>query len=205
MYHKNIILCHRCFTPHKKLSLAPKEEARCVRCKALLYRHRAAFEAMLLVLSATALFLLLLANIAPLLWIDFGGVASQALLFEAIVDLFDKGFVLISFFSLLVLEVFPSLLMGTLLLFSFLVFLGKGKEVAKAALVLVEILRRWSMLDIFFIAILVAMVKVYQYAQIHFGIAFWALGIFVVIEVYLMEAIRIEELWDLWERRYAVA
>ncbi len=205
MYHKNIILCHRCFTPHKKLSLAPKEEARCVRCKALLYRHRAALDAILLALSSTALFLLLLANMAPLLRIDFGGLSSHALMLEAIFDLFDKGFVLISFFSLLVLEVFPWLLMGTLALFSFLALLGRGKEVAKVALVLVEILRRWSMLDIFFIAILVAMVKVYQYAQIHFGLAFWALGLFVAIEIYMMESIRIEELWDLWERRYAVA
>ncbi len=142
---------------------------------------------------------------APLLRIDFGGLSSHALMLEAIFDLFDKGFVLISFFSLLVLEVFPWLLMGTLALFSFLALLGRGKEVAKVALVLVEILRRWSMLDIFFIAILVAMVKVYQYAQIHFGLAFWALGLFVAIEIYVMESIRIEELWDLWERRYAVA
>ena len=205
MLHKDIILCPRCFTPHKKLPLAPKEEARCVRCKGLLYRHRRGLDLLLFSLSFAALFCLFLANMAPLLQIEFGAFGSKALLMEAILTLFDQGFVLISLFSLLVLEVFPWLLMGTLVLFSFLVFLGRGKKVARVALVLVEILRRWSMLDIFFIAILVAMVKVYQYAQIHFGIAFWALGIFVVIEVYLMEAIRIEELWDLWERRYAVA
>ncbi len=205
MLHKNIILCPRCFTPHKKLPLAPKEEARCVRCQALLYRYRSGLEYLLLTLSTLSLLCLLIANVSPLLRINFGELSARTLLLEAILSLFDKGFVFISFFSLLVLEVFPWLLMGTLSLFSILVLLRRGKVIAKGSLILVEIFRRWSMLDIFFIAILVAMIKVYQYAQIHFGVAFWALGIFVLLEIYVVKSIRIEELWELWERRYEMA
>ncbi len=205
MLHKDIILCPRCFTPHKKLPLAPKEEARCVRCQALLYRYRAGLEYLLLILSTLSLLCLLIANVSPLLRINFGELSAHALLLEAILSLFDKGFVFISFFSLLVLEVFPWLLMGTLSLFATLVLLQRGKIIAKGSLILIEIFRRWSMLDIFFIAILVAMVKVYQYAQIHFGMAFWALGGFVLLEIYVIKSIRIEELWELWERRYEMA
>ena len=205
MLRKDIILCPRCFTPHKKLPLAPKEEARCVRCQALLYRYRSGLEYLLLTLSTLSLLCLLIANVSPLLRINFGELSARTLLLEAILSLFDKGFVFISFFSLLVLEVFPWLLMGTLSLFSILVLLRRGKVIAKGSLILVEILRRWSMLDIFFIAILVAMIKVYQYAQIHFGVAFWALGIFVLLEIYVVKSIRIEELWELWERRYEMA
>ncbi len=205
MLRKDIILCPRCFTPHKKLPLAPKEEARCVRCQALLYRYRSGLEYLLLTLSTLSLLCLLIANVSPLLRINFGELSARTLLLEAILSLFDKGFVFISFFSLLVLEVFPWLLMGTLSLFSILVLLRRGKVIAKGSLILVEIFRRWSMLDIFFIAILVAMIKVYQYAQIHFGVAFWALGIFVLLEIYVVKSIRIEELWELWERRYEMA
>ena len=53
------------------------------------------------------------------------------------------------------------------------------------------------MADIFFISILVALVKLIAFGQMHIGIAFWALMIFVLIDVYITKSIRLSEIWML--------
>ncbi len=58
----------------------------------------------------------------------------------------------------------------------------------------------WSMTDIFLISILVALVKLIGYAQIHMGIAFWALMVFVLIDLYIVKSIQLSELWMLRKR-----
>jgi paraquat-inducible protein A len=56
------------------------------------------------------------------------------------------------------------------------------------------------MTDIFLISILVALVKLIGYAQIHMGIAFWALMVFVLIDLYIVKSIQLSELWMLRKR-----
>ncbi|HSR73341.1 MAG TPA: paraquat-inducible protein A, partial [Sulfurovum sp.] len=58
----------------------------------------------------------------------------------------------------------------------------------------------WSMSDIFLVSILVALVKLIGYAQIHMGIAFWALILFVLVDLYIAKNMHISELWMLRKR-----
>jgi paraquat-inducible protein A len=58
------------------------------------------------------------------------------------------------------------------------------------------------MSDIFLISILVALVKLIGYAQIHMGIAFWALLIYVAIDLYITKQIHVSEIWMLRKRLY---
>ncbi len=205
MQIKDIILCHRCFTPHKRRRLGVNEEARCVRCDALLYRDTHGLEYKIFSYALSALIFLVLANLYPIVGIEMGGLQSSVTLLAAIEDLFNQGFVVISCFSLLVLLVFPALLMLLFLLFGYLSIMKKYPLLAKDVLILIGVLRRWSMLDIFFVAILVAMVKIYQYANIEFGVAFWSLAIVVLLEIRLVERIRPYELWEVWERCFAIS
>jgi len=61
---------------------------------------------------------------------------------------------------------------------------------------------KWNLTDIFLISILVALVKLVGYAQIHMGVAFWALALFVIIDLYLTKQIRLTEIWMLRKRIY---
>jgi len=69
-------------------------------------------------------------------------------------------------------------------------------------LVLLSSLLPWNMVEIFLISILVAMVKLIGYAEIHFGISFWALVLFVIIDIYMSKNISMIALWGLKERVY---
>jgi len=66
--------------------------------------------------------------------------------------------------------------------------------------VLLSRITPWSMADIFFISILVALVKLIAFGQIHIGIAFWALMVFVLIDIYITKNIQISEIWMLRKR-----
>ena len=78
--------------------------------------------------------------------------------------------------------------------------LERGAKTTKELLILLAHITPWSMADIFFISILVALVKLIAFGQIHIGIAFWALMAFVLIDVYITKRIRLSELWMLRKR-----
>jgi paraquat-inducible protein A len=196
---KKIVICHLCQTPHKKRRLRPNEEARCVECDSLLYREYPDLFLRVFAFSLTGLIFFLLANVYPIVEIDLSGLHAGTTLIGAIEELFTKGYILISLFSVLVLVLFPLFIFVSLLLFSLLMSFGKFSHFAKEILILVSYMKKWSMLDIFFIAILVAMVKIYQYGSIHFDIAFWSMGIVVLVEIYLTRYIPLDTLWDRWE------
>jgi len=46
----------------------------------------------------------------------------------------------------------------------------------------------------------VALVKLIGYAQIQMGIAFWALMVFVLIDLYIVKRIHLSEIWMLRKR-----
>jgi len=59
------------------------------------------------------------------------------------------------------------------------------------------------MSDIFLISVLVAIVKLFALVQIHIGISFWALIVFVFIDTYITRNIHLGELWRVREELYS--
>lgn len=200
---ENIVICPVCQTEQKRVEISENEEARCIACNALLYKKFFHLEHSVLALSIGALVLFLLANLFPLISINLGGFQSSITLLGAIMRLFDGGYIFIALFCSLVLIIFPLLLMLFFALFALLYIFHDDRS--KYFLTLATLLEKWSMLDIFFVAILVAMVKIVQYADIAFGLSFWAMMGFLAIDIYLNRFLRIQWLWDMWERRFALS
>jgi paraquat-inducible protein A len=75
-----------------------------------------------------------------------------------------------------------------------------GETLTKNLLILLSHIIPWSMTDIFLISILVALVKLIGYAQIHMGISFWTLMIFVLLDLYIVKRINLAELWMMRKR-----
>jgi len=73
----------------------------------------------------------------------------------------------------------------------------RGEKLTKELLILLSHITPWSMADIFFISILVALVKLIAFGQIHIGISFWALMAFVLIDVYITKSLHLSEIWML--------
>lgn len=196
---KDLLICPRCFTLHKKRSLAKQDEARCQRCGKVLMRSVNALEWRVLAFSISGIVFLLLALLFPLVDIDLGGIRSSLNMVDAIMKLWENGELFIALFAFLVLILFPLLFVGSLLMVS-IAMIFKRKRLARDLLIFATTLSHWSMLDIFFVSILVALVKIYEYAQIRFDSAFIALALFILIEIYLSKYIRLEWYWERWEQ-----
>jgi len=195
-----LVICPQCHTLHREVPIKDGAKACCSRCRSVMYRYDSRLAEHGLALSLTALIFFSVANFFPLVKIDLLGNEQFITIPKTILSLFDNGFFIVGMLCIFLIFIFPLMIFCLyLLLFSLLKF-GKGEVLTKELLVLLSRLKPWSMSDIFLISILVALVKLIGYAQIHMGIAFWALIVFVLIDIYVTRSIHITEIWMLRKR-----
>jgi paraquat-inducible protein A len=194
------VLCHKCFTLHKKMPIHDGAKACCSECGAILYRYDTRLVDYGLSLSITGLIFFFLANIFPLVEVDILGSGQQITILKTIYSLFENGFYIVGIFCTFLIFIFPLLVFLTNTILFLLFKLGRGVALSKRLLLLLRLVSTWSMLDIFLISIMVALVKLIGYAQIHMGIAFWSLAIFVLIDIYIVKRVDLSELWLLRKR-----
>jgi len=193
----NYIICHQCFTLQEEHPIEDGSKAYCATCNGLLYRYDSKLIDHALSWSITGLIFFVLASSFPLLMIDILGSEQFITLPKTIFSLFDNGFYLVGFLCFFLIFIFPLMIfLINILLFSLLKF-KKGEQLTKELLILLSHITPWSMADIFFISLLVALVKLIAFGQIHIGISFWALMAFVMIDIYITKSIRIPEIWIL--------
>ena len=191
----NLIICQQCFTLHEEVPIQDGSKACCTECGGILYRYDSKLVNHGLSMSITGFIFFILANAFPLIQIDILGSEQFITMPKTIFSLFESGFYLVGFLCLFLILVFPlMILMINILLFT-LLKLERGAEMTKELLILLSYITPWSMADIFFISILVALVKLIAFGQINIGIAFWALMIFILIDVYITKRISLFELW----------
>ncbi len=198
----NLIICKKCATLHKKIILQENSKAICTTCKTVLYTKHHNLLSKSLALSITTLIFFIVANLFPIVSIDLGGSFSEITLSSVFITMLEKKFYFVGVFCGFVMFLLPLIL---ILNFSILLIFMKLKineTQVKKMLVFLRALLPWNMVEIFLISILVAMVKLIGYAEINFGISFWALILFVLTDLYLTKKISIITLWELKERVY---
>lgn len=196
----NYIICHQCSTLHEEVPIEDGSKACCSECGGILYRYDSRLVTHGLALSITGLIFFILANVFPLVQMDILGTEQFITMPKTIISLLDNGFYLVGFLCLFLIVIFPLMIFLINILLFLLLKLERGAKLTKELLILLAHITPWSMADIFFISILVALVKLVAFGQIHIGIAFWALMVFVIIDVYITKRIRLSELWILRKR-----
>jgi paraquat-inducible protein A len=196
----NLIICHQCFTLHEEVPLKDGTKACCSECGAVLYRYDSGLINRGLAMSITGLIFFIMANAFPLIKMDILGSEQFISLPKTIISMFENHFYIVGFLCLFLIFLFPLMIfISNILLYTLLKF-QRSEKTIKELLILLSHIIPWSMADIFFISILVALVKLIAFGQIHIGTAFWALMVFVLIDVYITKRIRLSELWMLKKR-----
>jgi len=198
----NLIICHKCFTLHEEIPIQDGKKALCSNCGEILYRYDSKLIEHGLALSITGLIFFVLANVFPLVKIEILGHEQFITIPKTFVALFDNGFYLVGLMCAFLIFIFPLMIFTVNILLFLLLKFQIGKTLSKELLVLLSHMKPWSMSDIFLISILVALVKLIGYAQIDMGIAFWALIVFVLIDLYITKMIHVSEIWMLRRRVY---
>ena len=198
----NLIICHQCHTLHEEVPIKDGTKALCSSCGGVLYRYDSKLIEHGLALSITGLIFFVLANTFPLVKIEILGHEQFLTIPKTFISLFDNGFYIVGLICAFLIFIFPVMIFIINISIFLLLKLKRGKELSKALLVMFSHIKPWSMNDIFLISILVALVKLIGYAQIHMGTAFWALIMFVLIDLYITRMIHISEVWMLRRRIY---
>jgi len=190
---KNLVICPHCHTVNKKKALSDNEVAVCSNCRKILYRSidenkLFAFSFLLLLFFIITLFL-------PIVKIDIIGFSQDLNIVEGIVFLYSEGFIFLSLFVLLTIVLFPLICFISIFLLS-IFFMIREKKVSKRVLILITLLNDWCFLDIFFIAILVSLIKIISYGSIEIESGFFSYVIVLIAEIYVFKYIGVHSLWE---------
>jgi paraquat-inducible protein A len=198
----NLVICKKCATLHHKVILKERTKAICTTCKSVLYRKHHDLLGKSLALSITTLIFFIVANLFPIVTIDLGGSISNITLSSVFLTMLEQEFYFAGLMCAFVIFLLPLALILNFTILLIFMRLKIKENFVKKMLVFLSTLLPWNMVEIFLISILVAMVKLIGYAEIHFGISFWALVLFVLTDLYLTKSISLIALWGLKERVY---
>lgn len=199
-----LVACPRCDALHVETELTPGETARCVRCNTVLARPREGAFTQIVALSVTSLVLMVAAVFFPFLEISRMGIGNATSLFGVALA-FSQGWLMPLTVAILAFIVGLPALRAALLVYVLLPLRGQGRPAAHAgeAFRLSEILRPWSMAEIFVIGTSVALVKVAGLANVSLGPAFWAFCALIVVSAASDAFTCATTIWDTLEDRGA--
>jgi paraquat-inducible protein A len=153
-----LVLCGYCDTVHRRAAFATRKAARCVTCDAPLYRGTGDLGAMLAA-TVTAATAFAIANVLPLLQLTSQGQQTRATLWRAIVASYDSQLPLVAAALLLTLIVAPAIEIGLLLWVLVPLCLRTRPPGFAGTMWILHTLRPWRMIEVFFLGVIVAVVK----------------------------------------------
>ena len=192
-----LIACPRCDTLHLDAELNPGETARCVRCHLVLARPREGAFTQIVALSVTSMVLMFAAVFFPFLEISRMGMGNATSLFGVALA-FSQGWLMPLTVAVLAFIVGLPVLRAALLVYVLLPMRGQGRPAPHAgdAFRLSELLRPWSMAEIFVIGTSVALVKVAGLANVSLGPAFWAFCALILVSALSGASTNAATIWD---------
>ena len=177
----NLIACHECDLLHR---IALREGAsgvsRCRRCNALLHRGVENSIDRTLALTLAGLILFIVANSFPFLTFKMQGQETQTTLISGVIGLYEEGKWEIALLVLMTTVVVPL----TQLLIQLYIYvplkLNRIPWLMAPVFRFAGGLQPWSMMEVFLIGIIVALVKLLGMAQIVPGVALWSFALLIV-------------------------
>lgn len=178
----DMIACPKCDALHRVAQVHPGEQAKCVRCGTVLMAPKDGAMTRIVMLSVTALILMIAAVFFPFLELSVQGLGTTSSVFDAVLAFSDGLMLPLSFAVAALIVVLPiTRFIALIYVFAPMALGWAPARRAKEAYKLAETIRPWAMAEIFIIGVAVALVKVAGLAQVTLGPAFWAFVGLVII------------------------
>lgn len=210
-WRRAFLVCHRCGMVHRRLPEAGSYPAAgqrnvqpcCVRCGAALHHRQEAGLARCTAYLLTALTFYVPANLMPIMSTStLHNVPAEHTILSGVIDLYQNGSVgiaMVVFTASLAVPVLKFAVMGWLLLSLRCNWFG---EVRNNTLLFraMEWIGQWSMLDVFVVVLLAALVHFDGLMQVKIGPAAWSFGMMVVFTMLAAQHFDPRLLWDAYDR-----
>lgn len=192
-----IISCHECDYLHRYVPVPPGAKASCEYCGSLLYKHLPNSLNRALALYLSALILFLVANLFPFLSLTLGGRVVDNILISGGWAMYEMGMGELGLLIFLTSIGFPMLnIMGMLYLLvpaKFGVLPPQAGRVYRYS----EMVVPWSLVSVFMLGVLIAIVKLQDIANVIIGASFFALTGLLVVYAAARANFNPQDIWAL--------
>jgi paraquat-inducible protein A len=191
-----VIVCRCCDFAIQSRPVEPGTRVHCPRCGSKVSERKINSLHRTAALSLAALVLYVPANIYPILRMEFYGAYSESTVWDGCVRLFEDGMWFIA------LIVFAASILIPLLKLLGLFFLvttaksGRWRRERTRIYKIIDFVGPWAMLDVFLLAILVAVVKLEQLATILPGPGIIAFASVVILTILASQSFDPRLIWD---------
>ncbi|HEY3661745.1 MAG TPA: paraquat-inducible protein A [Chthoniobacterales bacterium] len=189
------LACPDCDALFELPSLAVGEKAICPRCVATLQTHQRNSLHRTAAFAMAAAILFLVANSFPFLTLRAGFRESEMHLWQSAVGLEENGSPYLAGAISLFIELAPALLIGGLLYLVLPLLWDRRGPGAITICRAVVWARRWNMVEVFLVGVLVSLLKLGKLASLSVGISFWAFIALIFCLTAALASIHPRELW----------
>ena len=196
----DLLVCGECDAVYPHHRIAASEMERCRRCGATLDRgHWLGAEGQV-ALTLTALIVFAIASLSPIVTLELSGQHAVATLGEAIGSTWDDGEHLLALLALATAGAFPLAVIALRLWVLLPLWPGWALPGFVPAMRALRWVLRWSMVEVFMLAVLVAVVRSAGVTQVIPGPGIFAYGTLVLL-LAAIQATGLHGLWRLAEGR----
>jgi paraquat-inducible protein A len=173
----SMIACHECDLIHRIRTLPPKGSANCIRCGAVLYKHKPNSLDRTLAFAMAGLILFILANSFPFLGLKIGAQFRETNLITNLItgiyELYVQGMQVIAILVLLTTVLVPFTQMMCLFYIILPLKFGRLPKRLPGVLRFLNSLQPWSMMEVFMVGILVSWAKWGKLSPVSHCTPFW--------------------------------
>jgi paraquat-inducible protein A len=192
----NWVVCDECDAVHQRIALGPVDVAHCQRCNALLGRGHGLKVQSLLALALAALVFLAIGNLTPLVSIEMRGVRADVTLPGALALTWQAGQPGIALLAAATGLVFPFLMIGLRVAVLWPLSQGRRPRYFVPAMHALRWATLWSMVEVFLLSALVAIVRSAGYGTVVPGAGLLAYAALTMLLTSLTAA-GLHTLWQL--------
>ncbi len=192
----SIIGCPHCDLVQRLPQLAPGASARCPRCDEELWRHKEDALNRTLALSLGAAVLYLIANTVPMLGLTIVGRSASTTVIGGAEHLWREGLRLVAVLVMFTAVVAPALQIGFMLAIALGAHSQRPRRWVGALLRHYPTTRQWSMIEVMMLGVLVALVKIADYATVIPGMALFVLGALVFLLAAMQANFDARDVWN---------
>lgn len=170
-----MIACHCCDQLYHYLPIPASAKASCARCGELLYRHIPGSLDRSIALYLTALMFFVMANVFPFLSLELGGRIEQNILLSGGLAMYEMGMAELGVLIFLTSIVFPFVTIISMLYLLVPLKFGYRPKAMGPIYRLVEAINPWGLVSVLMLAVLIAIVKLQDIANVIPGISLYGL------------------------------
>ncbi|MFK0096229.1 paraquat-inducible protein A [Pseudomonas sp. NPDC090592] len=191
-----LVACHECDLLLRKPVLQHDEKAQCPRCGYELYAHRHNVVNRSLALVLTALLLFVPANFLPIMQLHLLGQSSDDTVWSGVLGLYNsemRGVAVVVFLCSMAIPL-AKLLCQLVVLLS--IRMNVGRSFGLLFYRIYHHLRDWGMLEVYFMGVLVAIVKLVDLAELTVGLGLFCFISLLLVQVWLEVVMSPHQIWS---------